>query len=57
MFGNVSASDVLALLVVVGLAILTDQLLLGIVALLLLRIAVALSEINDSLQQAVSETE
>jgi hypothetical protein len=57
MFGNVSASDVLALLVVVGLTILTDQLLLGIVALLLLRIAVALSEINDSLQQAASETE
>jgi hypothetical protein len=57
MFDTVSPVDRVALLVVVGLAILTDQLLLGIVALLLLRIAVALSEINDSLQQAASETE
>jgi hypothetical protein len=57
MFDTVSPVDRVALLVVVGLAILTDQLLLGIVALLLLRIAVALSEIDDSLQQAASETE
>ncbi|MFC5368869.1 hypothetical protein [Salinirubrum litoreum] len=57
MFDTVSPVDRLAFLVVVGLAILTEQLLLGVVAVLLLRIAVALNGIRDALRRDERVTE
>ena len=57
MFDTLSAFDRLALLVVVGLAVLTEQLLLGVVAVILLRILVALTEINEALRRQDQTTE
>lgn len=57
MFDTLSAFDRLALLVVVGLAVLTEQLLLGVVAVILLRILVALTEINETLRRQNQTTE
>ncbi len=54
MMGDSSLIDLLVALIIIAVAIVSNELMLGIIAVLLLRIIILLSDINQSIQNQKS---